>query len=184
MLPKLAGALACTAFLASTASGDIIEFNFFLSGDQEVPPADTDATGAGTFLYDTDTQTFDIQLQVFGIGLDDLMGVGPNETPVHIHLAPAGANGPIVIDLGFVGEFEEDNLGIEYFETDVPIGGEFGDVMSDPDENEMALFNENLYVNIHTMDFPAGELRGQIIPAPGALALIGLGGLAMTRRRR
>jgi uncharacterized protein (TIGR03382 family) len=42
----------------------------------------------------------------------------------------------------------------------------------------------NVYVNIHSQAFPGGEIRGNLIPTPGAVALVGLAGLAMGRRRR
>jgi uncharacterized protein (TIGR03382 family) len=177
-------ALAVVSTLGAAASADVFEYNFFLSGDQEVPPADTHAVGAAQLLYNSDTQTFSLDVMVFGIGLDDLLGVGPNSTPIHIHNAPAGSNGPIVIDLGFIDSFFEDGQGIRFSVTDQPFGGTYGDIVSDPDVNQAELFARNLYVNIHTESFPSGELRGQIIPSPASLALLGLGGLAATRRRR
>jgi hypothetical protein len=179
--------LALTATLAvasACASADIIEFNFFMSGDQEVPPNDSDATGAGRILYDTDAQTFSIDIMIYGITLDELAPAGPNGTPLHIHNAPVGQNGPIVIDLGFLASFQDDGLGIRYQVTDAPFGGQMGNVFSDPDDNEAAFFAGELYVNVHTHDFMGGELRGQLLPAPGALATTLLAGCVALRRRR
>lgn len=54
-----------------------------------------------------------------------------------------------------------------------------------------AIQNGNAYVNLHTGQFPGGEIRGQlaIVPEPGALttwacAGLALGVLAVRRRQR
>ena len=49
------------------------------------------------------------------------------------------------------------------------------------------LFNNQLYINVHTATLGGGEIRGQlvIVPEPGALTLLaGAGMVAMIRRRR
>lgn len=183
-------ALAGCAGLALGAVADaaFITVNFPLGGDQEVPPNDSDAFGVGKIVVDTTARTFDIDLFVVGIDLADLRGAGPNNSPVHIHNAPAGANGGIVIDLGFFGSFFEDGLGITLRLRDIAFGGVQGGVSSDIDANLDAFFQGNLYVNIHTNDFPGGQIRGQIvgpeIPAPASIGVFGLAGLAALRRRR
>lgn len=175
---------AAVAALAGAASADIIVYDFFLSGEQEVPPTGSPAVGAAEFRYDTDTQNFDLDLMVYGIDLADLRDVGPNGTPIHIHMAPFGQNGPIVVDLGFFTSFVDDGLGIRYQIFGQLLGGQQGNLFTDPNDNEAALFAGNLYVNIHTNDFPSGEIRGQIVPAPAALPLLGAAGVLAARRRR
>jgi len=171
---KLMTKFAVAAVIA--ASGGVAsaqEFNFPLGPDQAVPSNSTNAWGAAQLLYDNGADTFDLDLMVFGIELGDLQGAGPNNTPVHIHNAPRGSNGPIAIDIGNLGSFVQDGLGIRLQLDDVPIGNFEGE-----------LFAGNLYVNIHTASFPGGQIRGQIVPAPGALALLGVAGVFATRRRR
>jgi uncharacterized protein (TIGR03382 family) len=182
----VAAGAACA--LAAPSDGAFITANFPMSGAQEVPPNSADAFGVGKIIVDTTAKTFDLDLFVVGIGLGDLINVGPNGTPVHIHNAPAGANGPIVIDLGFFGSFVENGLGISLSLRDIAFGGVQGSVSSDIDSNLEQFFLGNLYVNIHTEAFPGGEIRGQIvgpeIPTPGAAMLFALSGFVALRRRR
>lgn len=181
----LAGAvLGVLALAVAPADAGQIAFNFPLSGSQEVPPNNSDAVGAARLLYDTDTQRYSLDLMVFGIGLDELAPAGPNGTPVHVHMAPRGQNGPIVVDLGFVSSFEVSGLGIRLRIDDALFGGQQGNLFSDPDENEAALFAGNLYANVHTHNFRGGEIRGQIIPEPATLGLLAAGMLALRLRRR
>lgn len=186
LIAALAGGAACA--LAAPSSGAFITVNFPLGGDQEVPANDADSFGVGKLVLDTTAKTFDLDLFVVGIDLADLAGAGPNATPVHIHNAPAGSNGGIVIDLGFFGDFFEDGLGITLRLRDIAFGGVQGFISSDIDTNIEQFFEGNLYVNIHTADFPGGEIRGQIvgpeIPAPAGMSLFALAGLGAIRRRR
>ncbi len=169
-----AAAFATAVALVTTTAHAGVFFDFQLTGGQEVPPNDSDSFGFATLEYMSDTQTFDLFVVTDGIAFDDLLGVGPNNTPIHIHNAAAGSNGPIVVDLGLEGSFVDEGDGVLTFTAfDVSING-----------FEDALFSAELYLNIHTSNFPAGEIRGQIVPAPGAAALVGLAGLAATRRRR
>lgn len=177
----------CAALLApSAAHADPVFFDFLLGGDQEVAPVETDAFGFATLTYDTLGMTFDIQVFTSGIALSDLLGVGPNGSPIHIHAAPRGSNGPIVIDLGLSGTFVDEGDGLLSFTAfGVDIGGPQGGLpASDPQANLAALFAGGLYLNIHTVAFPSGEIRGQIVPTPSSLALLGVAGLAAARRRR
>ncbi|MEQ9616614.1 MAG: CHRD domain-containing protein [Phycisphaerales bacterium] len=170
-------ATIATGALASAASagfaGSTVTLNFPLSGSQQVPSVMSNSFGTGSVVYEAASGLFDIDIFIQGIVLGDLLGVGPNSTSIHIHDAIAGENSGIVFDLGLLSSFAVDADGIRFFAYNVPIG-----------VYEDQLLNAGLYVNIHTNDFAGGEIRGQIIPTPGAAALFGLGGLAVVRRRR
>jgi hypothetical protein len=117
-----------------------------LTGDQEVPPVDTEATGQGHFTLDAGRNTLH-----YHVAVSDITGV----TASHIHKAPVGVNGPVVFPL-FMGD------GV--FDPDNPVGGGVGLGA----ENLVDLLTGFYYVNVHTEAHPAGEIRGQI----GASALL------------
>lgn len=158
----VAGAIAAlsgTAYAGGT-------FNLFaeLSGDNEVPASGSGATGTMTGVYDSDANTFSFSWEIF-----DLEGT-PADPGSHIHNAPIGVNGPIVF-----GFNEPDGTW--------PLSGSAVWENISLDEG-LDLVGGEMYLNFHTDQFPAGELRGQIIPAPGVLGAIGVAGLGVVRRRR
>lgn len=140
---------------ASAFADDGFEFEAELSGDQEVPPVATEAEGEAEFEVNEDMTEIKFKLKVKEtVGMLGAAGA-------HIHCAPAGANGPIVVFLagqvpgGFVEEFET-----EAVVTDINIINDAcGSTIAELTES-MAL--GNTYVNVHSTDFPAGEVRGQI----------------------
>lgn len=137
-----------------------------LDGGQEVPPSGSLASGELAMSIDQSTNLFNLAVFVKGIALTDLTGS-------HIHLAPAGVNGPIIVDLD----------ASQWFES----GGAIGRTIlegSFPAANVAALLSEGTYINVHTTQFPGGEIRGQIVPEPSTVALLfsGLGVLALRRR--
>lgn len=75
-----------------------VVFGARLDGDQEVqdPPVETDATGQGQVTFTTDANGvvtgYEVSVTVRGVTLNEL-------TVFHLHEAPAGSNGPVVVDL-------------------------------------------------------------------------------------
>ncbi len=68
---------------------------------------------------------------------------------VHIHKAPGGANGPIVVPLLPAGQ-PDAAMESGCVTADRTL---IKEIMRDPDE---------YYVNVHTTQFPAGAIRGQL----------------------
>jgi len=131
-------ALAAAALLAfglgTASAGDVA---VKLSGDQEVPPTPSTATGSGTITVKDDKS-------VSG----SVKTSGVEGTAAHIHLAEAGKNGPPIITLA-KGE-----------------GGSWS-VPADAkltDEQFAAFKAGNLYVNVHSAAHKPGEIRAQLKP--------------------
>src|SRR5438067_2129221 len=82
----IAAAVLLFAGFSSPAWSD--EVKVVLSGDQEIPPVTTSASGTGTISVAADKSIR---------GSVTITGVSP--TAAHIHEAPAGKNGPIIIPL-------------------------------------------------------------------------------------
>jgi len=128
------------------------ELNGTLSGQQEVPPVDTMATGAAEFLpVLPSNETIDFSVNATGIE-----GV----TAGHIHSGIEGENGPVVVTL-----FQFDPAQNEVSER----GTITADMLSGPMEGMSisdlltAMKNASTYVNVHTEQNPDGEIRGQIM---------------------
>jgi hypothetical protein len=150
-------ALAGTAG-ATNKSGE--KFRADLTGDVEVPvPVVTDTSGDFRLAYDD----FD-GIATYRIRLND----GLRVFMAHIHCAPAGANGPIVVWLagnpGSDRAWEVDGKWIDnasFTDADVIPGTGCGDNLAELIET---LRNGGAYVNVHTRANPGGEVRGQIRP--------------------
>jgi len=126
----MAGLLAAGATFAA-------EMKVKLSGDQEVPPVQTQASGNGTITVNED-------MSVSG----SVTTTGIKATAAHIHEAAAGKNGPVVVPL----EKKSDN------EFAVPAGAKLSEAQY------KALKAGNLYVNVHSDAHKGGEIRAQLKP--------------------
>jgi hypothetical protein len=135
-------------------------FLMHMSGLQEAPgPGDPDGTGTAFLAIDPDALTVDWSIAVSNIDFP--------LTGAHIHQAPAGVPGPIVVD------FNSQLSGTTSVDPAILAG-----ILATP---------TNYYVNVHNADFPAGAIRGQLgapIPAPSALGLVVLGVVSLLSRRK
>jgi len=125
--------------LTSIAAASGRRFTTTLSGAAEVPLGDPDGTGTATITLMPGAGQVCWEIQVSGITLP--------ATASHIHEAPAGVAGPVVIPLS-----APDATGFSSGCTSVD-RAEILEIMQDPEE---------YYVNVHNTDYPAGALRGQL----------------------
>lgn len=156
------GVLAVAGLLAvlvprmfSPSSSTATTFRAILSGAEEVPPVATAATGEATFTLSPDGMSLAFVLSVSNI---------TDVTASHIHLAPAGASGPVVVPL-FAGPKPGTFSGVLAQGT-ITSANLVGLLLGKPLSALVAEINAgNAYVNVHTTTHPAGEIRGQIRPA-------------------
>jgi hypothetical protein len=160
-----AGSLGLAAVLvvglSSLGCNDATEgkeiFQADLAGANEVPARDTGATGACGFVVTGNRVDFSIFTR----------GLSAPVVGAHIHIAPAGTNGPVRVP--FIGPnlagtntvtpFVAPDPGIlienSFGPSDVTGGLSLDDVLN-------AMRSGNAYCNVHTTNFPGGEVRGQI----------------------
>src|SRR5712691_1789149 len=153
----LAIALVALVLVVPIARADeeLVSFEAELSGDQQVPPVETDASGEAFFQLSEDGQSITFQLSV-----DDISNV----LAAHIHLGAAGTNGDVVAFLygpkAPGGRPLEGVIATGTITAASLVGPLAGHPLSDL---VAAMVGGNTYVNVHTSSFPAGEIRGQIV---------------------
>ena len=131
-----------------------------LTGDEQVPPVETDASGHATFEVNEEGTEIDYELHVESIC---------NVTQAHIHLGEEGENGPVIVWL-YPEDGEEPELIEGRFDGMLAEGTITEDNLVGPlegasfEEAAATLEDEGAYVNVHTEQHPGGEVRGQITP--------------------
>ena len=108
-----------------------------LTGSQEVPPVTTSAAGTGSIMVAPD-----------GSVSGGISTAGIDGTMAHIHEAPMGQNGPVIVPFAKTAE----NV------WSVPAGVKLTDAQL------QSLNSGNLYINIHSAANKGGEIRGQLKP--------------------
>ena len=111
-----------------------------LDGTQQVPMVTSTARGTITGTFDKVSNRLK-----YSVSFTSLMPMG-----AHFHIGAPGVNGPIIIEL------PKNNAAKDGYVS--PIEGEntFTDVQT------AALLNNGVYVNLHTMAYPGGEIRANI----------------------
>jgi CHRD domain-containing protein len=125
-------------------------FTAELSGDNELPPVNTESNG--TITVQGNNQSLNYQL-----ALSDMT----NATAAHIHFGDDDENGKIVVTLlksDSPSGLELETLSGNFTDDDVQ-----GPLAGLPLEQLIGFMaNGSMYVNVHSIDFPFGEIRGQI----------------------
>lgn len=156
---RYAWAIVAAAVLSGVSCNDALEdrevFEAILSGAEEVPPRPTAANGRAQIYVDGD-------LISYAIEVDDITSI----TAAHIHSGAPGVNGSIrlflypIVQGTTVPQVTTTDKGI-LVEATVPSSNVSG-VTYQELLNQMR--NNGAYVNVHSVQFPGGEMRGTIRP--------------------
>jgi hypothetical protein len=158
-----------------TAFADSLNFNTHLSAGQEVMPVgivnNSLAQGQANFKLSADGTELSYKLIFSNID---------NAFMAHIHMGPAGANGPIVVWLfpsttpGVTGPLGAGRMDGVQAEGTITAANLVGPLAGHPlSDLVAAIAAGDAYVNVHTNDgvaptntgpgdFPGGEIRGQL----------------------
>lgn len=157
----LAGILSLTISLSVFLAPSIVDtayavkriYDAPLSGQNEVPPVQSSATGLAEFTPPVN-DSIKYRINITGIS---------GATGAHIHSGQAGENGEVVADLLTSMKVNDVSYGMT-------IRGNLSDSsLKGPMEGKTledlvaAMDSGETYVNIHTTQHPDGEIRGQII---------------------
>ena len=137
-------------------SENLVSLSAELRGDTEVPPGDPDGFGYAQITVNVDTGELCFRLSVAGTDVP---------TGAHIHEGGPGVAGPVVVPL----EAPTDGLADGCVDVSVLT---LAPILANPG---------NYYVNIHTAEFPAGAVRGQLdwLGEPPAIEDLPLGTTGM-----
>ena len=133
---SIAAGIACAALLAVIpAKAETVNFKANLSAQEEVPPNSSKGTGAVTATYDSASKKLTWKGSYSGLS-------GP-ATAAHLHSGEKGKNGGVSVPIAPATSSIEGSATLT-------------------DQQAADLMAGKLYVNIHTAEHKAGEIRGQL----------------------
>ena len=136
LLPTAAAVTAMLATAGIAREAALTRFTIPLSGAEEVTPGDPDGSGTASIRVNTRSGVICYSIRVRGI---------EPATAAHIHEAPAGTAGPVVLEL-----------------RAPTFGSSSGCAkVSREEAAEIVASPEDYYVNVHNDPYPGGALRGQ-----------------------
>jgi hypothetical protein len=172
--------IAALALPSTVATANPITFSANLSGANEGPPVATPGTGLATVILDAAAQTLQVNVT--------FSGLTSNTMAAHIHCcAPLGTNVGVATTVpafpGFPLGVTSGTYSSAVFDLTQSLiyNPAFITLQGGLPQAEAAFIAGiqagQTYLNIHTVNNPGGEIRGQLTPVPGPVVGTGLPGL-------
>jgi len=138
------------------AQSNIVRFTANLSGANETPAPGvlTGAFGTATVTLDLSTQTITWSVDVFN------MPSGTNNA--HFHVGGPGLGGPTVVNIAFPPNISND-FNLSGTATSANLLPRVDQGIRSWEDFIQALLGNNTYINVHSVNNPGGEVRGQVI---------------------
>ena len=172
---KMSGFLICYLIVLILFShvppiyASIVELKFWtgLEGEFENPQVDTNASGMAVFKITQERIWYMINIT----GIEKV-------TSAHIHSGALGEKGPILASLfgsngtetgNINGTLTQGNITGQMLEGQAGASDQLSEIVS-------GMKNGTTYVDVHTINYPAGEIRGQIMSANSTHAESMMGG--------
>jgi len=154
MKKLLFGAVTALLLLpVAPAQAHTVNATATLQGGEEVPALLTGAVGLAEISIDTDTRVISVNLRIFNLPTGSTAG--------HIHVGSKGVAGPVVVDFPIPARRTGDMaLTFTVGEANLRARPELG--IQTIDDVIQAISAGGAYVNIHTSQYPGGEIRGQL----------------------
>jgi len=129
-------------------------FKADLTGKDEVPPTESNATGTAEILFNNDSSQASYFVNTTGF---------EKITGAHIHNGTQGVNGDVVVALSKEKSSKNKDNPAIWFAGNIQ-SSDLQGPLKGKEISDLAnlINNESAYVNVHTADNPDGAIRGQL----------------------